>query len=169
MSGNRLNTVYDYSSLRIHPDGSRVAQSSKNSRPRASRTSIQDSRGNWIARDAGGLGIIGRYRKVREEPDGEVVDTGDDAPAATSRKGKAKIKETTVRSYRKRDARAAKRQKFVHDLEFLETSAFNATQANAQALPSSVNIILLYRFIPASNISRSGSSQIYTLFCEPIL
>lgn len=142
MSGRRLNTVYDYSSLRIHPDGSRVEQSSRNLRPRTSRTSIQDSRGNWIARDAGGLGIIRRYRRVREEIDGEVISLGE-GKSLEGRKGKGKGKAKAV-GYRKRDDRAAKRRKFVHDFDFLETSTSNTpTQPDAQPLPSSVNIFPL--------------------------
>lgn len=141
MSGRRLNTVYDYSSLRIHPDGSRVEQSSRNLRPRTSRTSIQDSRGNWIARDAGGLGTIGRYRRVREETDGEFISLGEGESVDTGRKGKGKAKAV---GYRKRDDRAAKRRKFVHDFDFLETSISDTpTQPGALPLPSSVNIFLL--------------------------
>lgn len=163
MSGRRLNTVYDYSSLRIHPDGSRVEQSSRNLRPRTSRTSIQDSRGNWIARDAGGLGTIGWYRKVREDKDGESI-TLEEEPADLGRKRKGKAK---AAGYRKRDDRAEKRRKFVHDFDFLESPT---PQSNEQTLPSSVNISLLsYTYHPITFFFLSGPSQIYSLLCKPLL
>ncbi|KAF9458470.1 hypothetical protein BDZ94DRAFT_1270532 [Collybia nuda] len=137
MSGPRRSTVYDYSSLRIHPDGSRVEQSTRNLRPRTSRTTIKDSRGNWIARDAGGLGIVGRYKRVREETDGEVVSLGANEPSDLGKgKSKGKDKAKPATGYRKRDERAAKRQKFVHDFDFLETPN-TLVLPDVQPLPSS--------------------------------
>lgn len=131
MAGRRLNTVWDLSSLRLHPDGSRVEQSSRNSRPRTSRTSVQDSRGNWFARDAGGLGVIRRYRKARQElEDGECINLDDGGSEPSGSKGKAK---------RKRDGRAEKRRKFVHDFSFLANPS-----PGKQPLPSSVSLFLSF-------------------------
>jgi hypothetical protein len=144
MSDHRLSTVYDYSSLRIHPDGSRVNQSSRNLRPRIAKVSVQDPRGNWIARDAGGSATVARYRTVRDEvSDGEHFDFGDvgfqnsgSRPQGQSKaKGKAK-ETTTVVERRKRNRRSmTKRQKLVHDFDFLAARP----QVNGRPLPSSVS------------------------------
>ena len=168
MSGSRLSTVYDYTSLRIHPDGSRVNQSSRNLRPRIARVAVRDARGNWIARDAGGSAAIRRYRTVRGgTPEGEqgedfgsgdqVGDGGSEYEGSAGKgkgkengeprgmgegKGKRKAKQTAgadadAGQRRTRDGRSAvKRQKFVHDVDWLEMH----TPADGQPpLPSSVS------------------------------
>ena len=150
-SSHRLSTVYDYSSLRIHPDGSRVNQSSHNHRPRKSRKSVQDSRGNWFARDAGGSATVGKYRKVRDETsEGEDFDFGDvrsqdsgNGNRETS-EGKGKEKDTAVDvDRRQRSGRsAAKRQTFYHDFEFLATQP----PVGGTPLPSSVSSFLFVGF-----------------------
>lgn len=64
MSQRRYNTVHDLAALRLHPDGSRVSTSSvQNVRPRGAKHVTQDARGNWIARDAGGLGRVKKRRR----------------------------------------------------------------------------------------------------------
>ncbi|KAG6841286.1 hypothetical protein C0991_012456 [Blastosporella zonata] len=119
----RLPTVYDFSSLRLHPDGSLVHQiTAKNLKPRYAAGTVQDSRGNWFARDAAGSGTVGKYRKVRkEEEQGEEEEpldpNADDAeyePSGSKDKGNAK--ETTGR---RQNPRPAKRQKFIQDFDFL--------------------------------------------------
>lgn len=168
MSGSRLSTVYDFSSLRLHPDGSRVHQTPKNLRPRNARVSVQDSRGNWFARDAAGLGIIGRYRKTRDDTEDEQIGIGgvnSDQSDYLKRNGKGKAKEkTTGRRY---DGRSAKRQRFFHDFDFLETPYFNATD---QPLPSSVIFARLGgAYVLFTHPIYLGSTQVHTLFCEPVL
>ncbi|KAF8076864.1 hypothetical protein FPV67DRAFT_1715388 [Lyophyllum atratum] len=139
MSGPRLSSVYDFSSLRLHPDGSRVQQNtSKNLRPRYAASAVQDPRGNWFARDAAGFGTIGRYRKVREEADGEEVDPGEDGQELSRRKGKGKAKERIPG--RRHNPRPAKRQKFLHDLDFLAPST-SSSSSSEYPLPSSVNTL----------------------------
>ncbi|KAG2138084.1 uncharacterized protein EDB93DRAFT_1166012 [Suillus bovinus] len=49
----------------LHPDGSRVQQSSLNRRTRTAPSNSPDTRGNWIARDAGG--------KAGHKEDGELI------------------------------------------------------------------------------------------------
>ncbi|THH19943.1 hypothetical protein EW146_g1315 [Bondarzewia mesenterica] len=85
----RLNTIHDLTTLRLHPDGSRVPSqpypsTSSSGRPNAtnipaeittstvlhtrrSRYTVKDSRGNWIARDAAGLGRVKKRRYVSDE------------------------------------------------------------------------------------------------------
>lgn len=139
MSGSRLSTVYDFSSLRLHPDGSRVHQTSKNLRPRNALVSVQDSRGNWFARDAAGLGSVKGYRRVRDDTEGEKFDFGEAESEQSEYKGegKGKAKVATGRGY---DQRPAKRRKFAQDFDFLETPSFSTP--TEEPLPSSVNTTL---------------------------
>ncbi|KAG6917667.1 hypothetical protein DXG01_001642 [Tephrocybe rancida] len=135
----RLPTVYDFSSLQLHPDGSRVRQSTSNLKPRYAAAAVQDSRGNWFARDAAGLGTVGRYRKVRKESEkdeAEAETNPDDAEySPPGRKDKGKAKETTGRRH---NPRPAKRRKFLQDFDFLAPGPSNATSPQGeQPLPSS--------------------------------
>ncbi|RDB20049.1 hypothetical protein Hypma_013028 [Hypsizygus marmoreus] len=136
MSGARLSTVYDFSSLRLHPDGSRVNQTSRNLRPRNARLSVQDSRGNWFARDAAGLGTVGRYRRVRDEDNDEEPD-GEEASAGPSRRRKGKRKAKTTTGKRRTDNRPEKRQKFYDNLDFLNAPTLNTPTGSDFPLPSS--------------------------------
>lgn len=72
---SRLSTVYDLGSLRLHPDGTRVAQSSKNLRTKKSTSTVRDARGNWIAKDAAGSTKVAKYvhKKGEEEAVGGYV------------------------------------------------------------------------------------------------
>ncbi|KNZ72688.1 hypothetical protein J132_02121 [Termitomyces sp. J132] len=134
----RLSTVYDFSSLRLHPDGSRVQQStSKNQKLRYAASVVQDSRGNWFAHDAAGSGAVGRYRKERKEKqeheeEWNDIDEGEE-DELSKRKRKGKEKETTGGRH---DLRPAKRQKFLRDLDFLAPTA-SSGPSPTNALPSS--------------------------------
>jgi hypothetical protein len=176
MPDHRLSTVYDYSSLRIHPDGSRVNQSLRNLRPRIAKVSVQDPRGNWIARDAGGSAIVARHRTVRDEvSDGEHFDFGDAGSQNSGSglqghsKAKGKAKETTTGAVgrRKRNGRpAAKRQKFNHDFDFLAARP----QVDGRPLPYSVSRFQFLCFTPLNLwYALPGPAQMYTLFCEHVL
>ncbi|KAF8885796.1 hypothetical protein BD779DRAFT_658754 [Infundibulicybe gibba] len=123
MTTRRLNTIYDYSGLRLHRDGARVQQSSQNHRSRTARSSIRDARGNWVARDAGGSSTIGGIKQVVEESEGEEFDTADmdgsSPPRAAESMG---ITKNNIRKPHKPDGRTSKRRKFAHNLDFLEAS-----------------------------------------------
>jgi hypothetical protein len=68
---SRRNSVYDFSGLRVHPDGYRVHQSDRNLGLTGHRRhNIQDFRG-WIADDAGGSVIAPRYRSRKRAPSSE--------------------------------------------------------------------------------------------------
>lgn len=123
MTEPRLSTVYDLASLRLHTDGTRVQQSSRNLRPRVSKVSVRDSRGNWIARDAGGVAAVAKYQKVRDKDVGlgEEEDPGqgnnclDDGEVAESVDPQMKVN--------RKNLRPAKRRKFNHDYEFLGSNS----------------------------------------------
>ena len=168
-SSHRLSTVYDYTSLRIHPDGSRVNQSSHNLRPRIARGAVRDSRGNWIARDAGGLATVKKYTSVRDEAsDEESFDFGDvevqksnNGPGSQGNKRKGKAPHQRERNGRS----AAKRQKFMNDFEFLATPQ----PVDGPPLPSSVSTFHLWVFRSSVKRDAPGSAQVHTLFCEHVL
>jgi hypothetical protein len=74
-SRRRIN-VYDFTSLRVRPDGTRVlpptepsasASGSTQYRSKHSGTTFKDASGNWIAYDAGGTARIPKRRKVRDD------------------------------------------------------------------------------------------------------
>ena len=69
-SAKRRSTVYDFSTLRLHPDGSRVAihpPARIDLRDPRMRNTGRDTRGNRIARDAAGLGSVPKRTVIRED------------------------------------------------------------------------------------------------------
>lgn len=154
----RKSTVHDLSSLRLHPDGSRVGSSSSNVRPRSAKYVVKDLRGNWIARDAAGRGTVNQRRSRRlqsKDADEAEQDEDDDAePRIPSEvKGKGKAVEGSnhfVEEITRKDPRAVKRKLFADDISFLSpalTSAAVTDEAfipgaaeDVQADPSSVRL-----------------------------
>lgn len=139
---HHLPTVYNLSSLQLHPDGSRVLPSaSQNQKPRYAARVVQDSRGNWFARDAAGSGAVGRYRKVKEvkgykeeydEQQNDVHDVEEDELFERQEEG------TTGQRH---NSRRAKRQKFLQDYDFLTPTPSDGSDPT-HALPSSVTLSL---------------------------
>jgi len=133
MTEPRRSTVYDYSELRLHPDGTRVYQKPTNLRPAIAKVSVQNARSTWIARDAGGPGSVPKFRKKRgkvesteNEPEGEKFkdadrqSSGDDGgPESLNLKRKPK----------RTDHRKAKKQKFIADYEYLNASTMASTSS----------------------------------------
>ncbi|KAH7912947.1 hypothetical protein BJ138DRAFT_1082582 [Hygrophoropsis aurantiaca] len=131
MSIRRKSTTHDLATLRLHPDGSRVQQTSNNVKSRVAKYSVEDSRGNWVARDASGQGIVKKRKTANisnehlEEDEFELSD--DDKRSRSRSKSTAKRKVVTQEEDEKmsdmeseiRDSRAKKRRSFVRDLNFL--------------------------------------------------
>jgi hypothetical protein len=72
MSARRRSTVHDFSTLRLHPDGSRVSIHSPariNLRDSRTRNTGRDTRGNRVARDATGLGAVPKRTVILEDDD----------------------------------------------------------------------------------------------------
>jgi len=149
-SSRRRSSAYDFASLRLHPDGTRVSQSSSTNRnPRNSRLTLQDSRGNWIARDAAGLTTVPKYRRVRQLAQDE--EQGSSSSSGKKRKANGK----------KPDPRAVKRRKFYDDFEFL-------TATVDKSLPSSVNPFLIF-ILTNSWLYNLGSTQMPALLRGQLL
>ena len=83
MPSKRRATVHDFSSLLLHPDGTRIKQSDANTRSKGkNKYAVKDHRGNWIALDAGGVGRV-KTRYTAKEVDSERDEGEDDeAPIA---------------------------------------------------------------------------------------
>jgi len=125
-TARRRSTVHDFSALRIHPDGSRVAINPP-TRAGHSRTrnTGRDTRGNRIARDAAGLGVVPKRTVIREDND----DDGDDE----------------VRNIKPRMSLRRKRRRIDDDVEFLGDSGNSARrtaitngEVTNRPIPSSV-------------------------------
>jgi len=144
MSTRRLNTVHDLASLRLHPDGTRIQNNNKNLRIRGAKYAARDSKGNWFARDAGGIGRVKqRWAKARDEDAKEDSSTGtdeDENPLPTAAKGKGKGKprasEADVEEPPK-DERARKRRRFHEDESFIAPTPSGGPSAQGSPKASS--------------------------------
>ncbi|KAI6135217.1 hypothetical protein EV401DRAFT_2063510 [Pisolithus croceorrhizus] len=146
MSLRRRSTTHDLATLRLHPDGSRVQQTSVTARPRTSKYTVVDSRGNRFARDAGGASLVKKRRKVDVVTDGRERETirlspeGDEDDAAMfvlRRRRRAKSKgegkrdadegesqgdgnEDKETDHEQLDTRTKRRLSFLQDFSFLD-------------------------------------------------
>jgi hypothetical protein len=142
MTEPRLSTVFDYSNLRLHPDGTRVHQKPTNVRPRIAKVAVRTSRNNWIAKDAGGHAIILKFRtgkKTLQDPqggedegDGESISsrTGTDSPGPED-EGQESKGQGKKRKVKRLDGRKAKRQKFLEDYNYLNRDPSTSTNLAA--------------------------------------
>ena len=101
-STRRRSTVHDLSTLRLHPDGSRVAIHSPTRvdlRSSRMRNTGRDTRGNRVARDAAGLGAVPKRTVIREDDIGDDNDNGNDSEDIEIRKTEPR---TPLRKKRRR-------------------------------------------------------------------
>ncbi|KIM34998.1 hypothetical protein M413DRAFT_14802 [Hebeloma cylindrosporum] len=158
MADPRLSTVFDYADLRLHTDGTRVYQKSSNLRPGIIKVAVQNSKANWIARDAGGSGKIPKMRPrgKRKEQDAFYESEGKDAGALLA-EAEAEIKEdigsdeeesgeegksskqTKKRKGKPVDKRKAKRQKFANDYDYLLPKPSGPHEVEAHIVDDEVN------------------------------
>lgn len=133
MSIRRKSTTHDLATLRLHPDGSRVQQSSVNSRHRTAASTFVDSRGNWIARDAGGQSSVKKRRSVSvvtDEGESEQIKLSSDEEdgGRAPRKGKGKertrddqaLDEGSAPEDERLNTRTKRRLSFIRDFSFLD-------------------------------------------------
>lgn len=134
MSIRRKSTTHDLATLRLHPDGSRVQQSSVNARHRTAGSTAVDSRGNWIARDAGGKSSVKKRRIVNsshaDDADGEFIDlSGDEERGRRQSKGKQRARDSQSPEEDLHqepesellNTRTRQRLSFTRDLSFLDS------------------------------------------------
>ncbi|KAJ3719192.1 hypothetical protein EV361DRAFT_901245 [Lentinula raphanica] len=147
MPPSRLSTVFDLSGLRLHTDGTLVPQSTKNHDLRLSKRTVRDAHGNWMAKDAGGLASVPKYRKVLPIPrENEFEGQEEDLDTALSINND-RNKEGTSHSREFKTSRARKRRKFATDEEYLAPSSSSCTPyptagtARAQMPPPSSDLL----------------------------
>lgn len=78
LTTRRHSTVHDFSTLRLHPDGTRVQISSSSRHTlndSRTRNTGPDIRGNRVARDAAGFGVVKKRTVMREGDDDQVQNT----------------------------------------------------------------------------------------------
>lgn len=195
MSGNkRRSTVHDLTSLRLHPDGTKVKNAETNLKPRKAKYATKDAKGNWIAQDAGGLGRVKTRRmaakQVRsgDEAQEHHLETKDGLPAVA--KGKHRAVETDFDveleeddEYVVKDSRAKRRKAFAGDLGFLNSqdASFASTRANSVASDEDATASAVNRLSLPSSVSSQvrttrstsrlsvGLAQMHSLFCECLL
>ncbi|KAI0295000.1 hypothetical protein BC826DRAFT_1104466 [Russula brevipes] len=117
----RRNTVHDFSTLRLHPDGTRVSITSPTRtglyRSRTRNTGY-DTRGNRVALDAAGIGTIPKRTVMCED------DNGEDIPVGPG------VSDDEVQSGSKpRVPRRRKRRRLDTDVEFLGDPGTDARRA----------------------------------------
>ncbi|PAV21432.1 hypothetical protein PNOK_0405900 [Pyrrhoderma noxium] len=126
MNSRRSANLHDLTSLRLHPDGSRVkaeaepktsrkrdkstAETGKNRSLRLAKYTTTDYLGNWIANDvSGSVHVKQKYNRKRPEDDHASRSYSDLENAQTE-----KIE------YNSENRRTRKRRKFLEDLSFLD-------------------------------------------------
>ncbi|KAF8551715.1 hypothetical protein OG21DRAFT_1417445 [Imleria badia] len=152
MSIRRKSTTHDLASLRLHPDGSRVQQSSVNSRRRAAGTTVIDSRGNWVAKDAGGKTSVKTRRRISSthtnDAEGEYIDLSRDEEHAKDARSQAKGKRRARDSQSpdedppqepesgRSNTRTGRRLSFMRDLSFLDPPSASVSSLEPDTGPS---------------------------------
>ncbi|KAG6373747.1 hypothetical protein JVT61DRAFT_5889 [Boletus reticuloceps] len=132
MSIRRKSTTHDLATLRLHPDGSRVQQSSVNARRRTARSTVIDARGNWIANDAGGKTSVKTRRGISsirtDDAEGEFIDLSGDEEERSQSKGKQRACDSQIPhedplqepESGRLNTRTRQRLSFMGDLSFLD-------------------------------------------------
>ena len=124
MTERRWSTVFDYSDLRLHPDGTRVYQKSTNLTPRIAKVAVRTSRNNWIAKDAGGLSNIRKFKNNKkklqdlEADEEEFIGFGNRTGIPEAEDG---------RKTKRFDERTAKRRKFLENYDYLDKNGSTST------------------------------------------
>lgn len=164
MSVRRRNTIHDLSSLRLHPDGSRVHNISRSKdsdeaagvSTRLAKYTTRDAQGRWIAYDAGGLVTVkqrtrqkdARVRQTRSS-DAEMRSDEDEMPfAGPSQVSRWKASATDNNSDEEnmedlegyiKNSKAQKRMKFYHDYSFLEDPQLELRISAGQVTPALID------------------------------
>ncbi|KAG9317773.1 hypothetical protein JVU11DRAFT_1993 [Chiua virens] len=149
MSIRRKSTTHDLATLRLHPDGSRVQQSSVNARRRTAGSTLVDARGNWIAKDAGGKSSVKKRRRISsvtaDDAEREFIDLsgdeegGEDAPSQSKGGQRAHDSlppdegEPQEPEWEGLNTRTRRRISFTHDLSFLDPPPTSASSLEQDA------------------------------------
>ena len=176
MSGStarRRSTVHDFSTLRLHPDGSRVSLHSPariDLRDSRMRNTGRDIRGNRVARDAVGLGAVPKRMVIREDAndddngdyDGEDIELRKTMPHVPLRRKRRRIDENVeFLGDSRNSARCMGNTAIVKNEESMNWS-----------VPSSVRYPINHFLLHATLLpfrSYIGLAQMRALLCKPVL
>ncbi|KAI0003804.1 hypothetical protein BJV74DRAFT_881612 [Russula compacta] len=130
-TARRRSTVHDFSTLRLHPDGTRVPI---NSPPRArlhdprTPNTGRDSRSNRVARDAAGLGVVPKRAVMCEDDGGQEISIGPD------------VSDDEVQTIKPRVPRRRKWRRRIDDnVEFLGNAGNDDARRAGDSTTSKVN------------------------------
>jgi hypothetical protein len=172
-TARRRSTVHDFSTLRLHPDGSRVTihpPARIDLRDPRMRNTGRDTRGNRVARDAAGLGAVPKRTVIREVDNGNDNDDDND-------------EDTKLRKTKPRMPLRGKRRRIDENVEFLgdsrnsarctgDTAIVKNEESMNWSVPSSVRYPVDRFFLHATLLpfrSYIGLAEMRALLCEPVL
>ena len=107
--------MHDLAALRLHQDGSRVQNSDSNLTSRRTKYSSRDARGNWFAKDAGGLGTIQRRRTITRDADTQEEDVNQFSDSGLEANADEKDQDPSAAPHRPH----RKRLRFSDEMDFL--------------------------------------------------
>lgn len=179
-NSKRRSTVHDFSSLRLHPDGTRVPLSQTAPKARHAKYTVQDHRGNWIAQDASGVDRVKTRRaaakeqeEAREDEDGDVDESQVAGPSRTGEdKGKGRAVDDDEDVHELKDARAKRRKLFHEDVRLHGLGVRAAATLEEQPLPSGGSSPA--RVVQPAAFSQPNPSSVSTTLClkahtEPLM
>jgi len=139
MSDRRRNTIFDLTDLRLHPDGTRIFQSSQAS---SHSLTAAEYRRNQIAQDASSWGKVHKFRKRKvpqEEIEGEFTnqELDLDTPSTTGA-GAGKATHQGQSKSKGPDKKTVKRRRVVDDYDFLGNEHSERTQKNTDTVSASL-------------------------------
>lgn len=168
----RRNTVHDLANLRLHPDGSRVHNTDRQSKYLA-----LDARGNRIAVDAGGSGRVKKRRRAQSvEEEGEDQEDIDIEKSELSNEQSNSDSGSKLRSKQKekekslKDPRAKKRHKAQDNQAFFESETHAIPSWEDMGLPNPSSV-RFYQFLNSmiTNQCNPGPTKMYPSFCYRLL
>lgn len=149
-TARRRSTVHDFSTLRLHPDGTRVPI---NSAPRAglhdrrTRNTGRDTRGNRIARDAAGLGVVPKRAVMCGDDSDQEISIGPD------------VSDDEVQTIKPRVPRRRFRRRRIDDnVEFLGNAGNDDARRAGGSTTSKVNGKVVMSWPAPSSVRTARSS-----------
>jgi hypothetical protein len=149
----RRNTAQDHATLRLHRDGTRVdlySPQRSDLRPSRKYNAGRDARGNRVARDAAGLGVIPKRPAPLKDGSIETISSGPDVSA------------DEVRSVK---PRRRKRRRLNHDFEFLKDPSNVSVPSSVRAVYTFSSSLAHFVFLHMD----LGPVEVRELLCMPVL
>lgn len=142
-SSKRYSTIHDFASLRLRPDGSRVTRKQVEGKSQKySTNTVKDHRGNWIAKDAGGVGRVKTRYAAQKEAEGEgheseeLAESDEDGESKVTGPSNAKCDKGKERALEidlggLKDSRAKRRRLFLEDIGIRDAEPSSISRSSA--------------------------------------